>query len=80
MAKKIGNLSSLQFALQQIVDEPQKPDEFSAEEFLIEGQKTDRTLTITIVRNRLIQMFRNGLLAKRQIRRNGKMINLYRKA
>jgi hypothetical protein len=80
MAKKIGNLSSLQFALQQIVDEPQKPDEFSAEEFLIEGMKSDRTLTITIVRNRLTQMFRNGLLTKRQIRRNGKMINLYRKA
>lgn len=80
MAKKIGNLSSLQFALQQIVDEPQKPDEFSAEEFLIEGMKADRTLTITIVRNRLTQMFRNGLLTKRQIRRNGKMINLYRKA
>lgn len=80
MAKKIGNLSSLQFALSQIVDEPQNPDEFSAEEFLTEGQKTDPTLTITIVRNRLIQMFRNGLLTKRQIRRNGKMINLYRKA
>ena len=80
MAKKIGNLSSLQFALSQIVDEPQNQDEFSAEEFLTEGQKTDSTLTITIVRNRLIQMFRNGLLTKRQIRRNGKMINLYRKA
>ena len=80
MAKKLGKLSSLQFALSQIVDEPQKQDEFSVEEFLIEGQKTDRTLTITIVRNRLIQMFRNGLLTKRQIRRNGKMINLYRKA
>ena len=80
MAKKIGNLSSLQFALSQIVDDPQQPDEFSAEESLIEGLKADPSLTITIVRNRLIQMFRNGLLVKRQIRRDGKMINLYRKA
>jgi hypothetical protein len=80
MAKKIGNLSSLQFALSQIVDDPQQPDEFSTEEFLAEGLKTDPSLTITIVRNRLIQMFRNGLLVKRQIRRDGKMINLFRKA
>jgi hypothetical protein len=80
MAKKIGNLSSLQFALSQIVDDPQQPDEFSTEEFLIEGLKADPSLTITIVRNRLIQMFRNGLLVKRQIRRDGKMTNLYRKA
>lgn len=80
MAKKIGNLSSLQFALSQIVDDPQQPDEFSAEEFLVEGLKTDPSLTITIVRNRLIHMFRNGLLVKRQIRRDGKMMNLFRKA
>lgn len=80
MAKKIGSLSSLQFALSQIVDDPQQPDEFSADEFLIEGLKADSSLTITIVRNRLIQMFRNGLLVKRQIRRDGKMINLFRKA
>lgn len=80
MAKKIGNLSSLQFALSQIVDDPQQPDEFSADEFLVEGLKTDPSLTITIVRNRLIHMFRNGLLVKRQIRRDGKMMNLFRKA
>jgi len=79
MPKKIGNLSSLKFALSQIIDDPQKDDEFSAEEFLAEGLKSDPSLTITIVRNRLTHMFRNGKLAKRQIRRGGKMINLFRK-
>jgi hypothetical protein len=80
MAKKIGNLSSLQFALSQLVDEPQQQDEFSADEFFVEGRKSDKNLTISMARNRLLHMFRNGLLEKRQIRKNGKMINIYRKA
>ena len=80
MAKKLGNLSSLQFALQQIVDEPQNDDEFSADEALVEAKKNDPNLTLSKIRQRLIRMEEAGLLIKRIVRRNGTTINLYRKA
>jgi hypothetical protein len=80
MAKKIGNLNSLEFALSQLVDEPQHADEFSVDEFLAKAQKKDPTMTISIARNRIQCMHQNGLLTKRLIRRNGAMMNLFRKA
>ena len=73
-------LSALDFALSQLVDEPQRADEFSVDEFFAEAKKKDKTVTSCIVRNRLQNMQQNGLLSKRRIRRNGTMINLYRKA
>jgi hypothetical protein len=80
MAKKIGNMSSLQFALSNIVDEPQKPDEFSINDFLDEAKKIDKNIVLSMVRARIIRMYNEGLLTKRQIRRNGTMVNLYTKA
>ena len=80
MAKKIGNHNSLQFALAQLVDEPQRPDEFSVDDFMAEAQKTDPTMTLTIARNRLAQMYQKGLLIKRRIRRNNSIVNLFKKA
>jgi hypothetical protein len=79
MAKKIGNHNSLQFALAQLVDEPQHADEFSVDDFVEAAQKADPSMTLTIARNRLAQMFQNGQLKKRKIRRDGKTINLFRK-
>jgi len=80
MAKKLGNLSSLQFALQEIIDQPQQADEFSVDDFLAEAKATDPGMTIVIARNRLQHMSERGLLKKRLVRRNGSMINLFRKA
>jgi hypothetical protein len=80
MAKKIGNLSSLQFALSQLVDEPQQADEFSVMDFVDEAKKTDPKMTYNIARNRINSMRENKTLTKRSIRRNGKMINIYKKA
>jgi hypothetical protein len=80
MAKKIGNLSSLQFALSQLVDEPQQDDEFSVMDFVNEAKKTDPKMTYTIAKNRIRSMCENNTLTKRSIRRNGKMINIYKKA
>ena len=80
MAKKIGNHNSLQFALAQLVDEPQHADEFSVDDFVEAAQKTDPTMTLTIARNRLAQMYQRGLLTKRRIRRKNTLVNLFRKA
>lgn len=73
-------LSSLDFALSQLVDEPQNDDEFSAEEALVEAKKKNPYLTLSKIRQRLIRMEQAGLLTKRIVRRNGTIINLYSKA
>jgi len=80
MAKKIGNLSSLQFALSQILDEPQQADEFTADQFFESARQQDPSMTINTARSRLVALHNKGLLEKRNIRRNGKVTNLYRKA
>lgn len=73
-------ISSLEFALSQLVDEPQHEDEFSAEEALAKAKKQNPHLTLNKVRQRLIRMEQAGLLTKRTIRRNGTIVSLYRKA
>lgn len=80
MAKKIGNHNSLQFALSQLVDEPQRDDEFSVDDFVAAAQLADPTMTVTIARNRLAQMHQRGLLTKRRIRRKNTIVNLFKKA
>lgn len=80
MAKKIGKMSGLQFALSQILEEPQQADEFSAEDAFLEARQKDPKITLPSVRNKIIRMERDGLLTKRQIRRNGTIINLYSQA
>lgn len=80
MAKKIGNLSSLQFALSQILDEPQQADEFTLDQFLVSAQEKDKSMTQNKARHRLISLCNNGSFEKRQIRKDGRIINLYRKA
>lgn len=80
MAKKLGNLSSLQFALTQILEEPKSDDEFSAEDAYVEARQKNPKITISGLRQRLMRMEQNGALKKRTVRHNGTTINLYSKA
>ena len=80
MAKKLGNLSSLQFALSEILDEPQQADEFTTDQFFASAREQDPSMTINTARCRLVALHNKGLLEKRHVRRNGKVTNLYRKA
>ena len=80
MAKKIGNLSSLEFALSQILDEPKRDDEFSAEDAYVEARRRNPKVTLASVRQRIMRMEQNGTLKKRAVRHNGTSINLYSKA
>jgi hypothetical protein len=80
MAKKIGNISALEFALSHILDEPQREDEFSAEDAYVEARKKNPKLTLSGVRQKLMRMEQNGALKKRTKRHNGTTINLYSKA
>lgn len=80
MAKKLGNLSSLQFALAQILEEPKSDDEFSAEDAYLEAREKNPKITLSGVRQKLMRMEQNGALKKRTVRHNGTTINLYSKA
>jgi Fe2+ or Zn2+ uptake regulation protein len=73
-------LSALDFALSQLVDEPQHADEFSAEDAYVEARKKNPKLTLSSVRQKLMRMEQNGALKKRTMRHNGTTINLYSKA
>lgn len=77
MAKKIGNLNSLEFALSQLVDEPQRPDEFSSNEFYERAIKKEPTITFAMAAYRLKTMVSEGSLIVRKTRINGKQANLY---
>ena len=80
MAKKIGKMSGLQFALSQILDEPQREDEFSAEEAYLEARQKNPKITLSTIRQRLTRMEQGGSLTKRTIRHNGTTINLFSRA
>ena len=81
MKKKTATaMSSLDFALTQLVDEPQQPDEFSAEDAYVEARQKNPNITLSGVRQKLMRMEQNGALKKRTVRHNGTTINLYSKA
>ena len=80
MAKKIGKMSGLQFALSQILDEPQREDEFSAEDAYLEARQSNPKITLSTIRQRLTRMEQSGSLTKRTIRHNGTTINLFSRA
>lgn len=75
MAKKIGNLSSLQWALSQTFHEPQAEDEFTAEQFAIAGK-----VALAQAGNRLAWMVSSGKLTKRKVLIDGRRRNVFRKA
>ena len=81
MKKKTATaMSSLDFALTQLVDEPQQPDEFSADDAYVEARQKNPKITLSGVRQKLMRMEQNGALKKRTVRHNGTTINLYSKA
>ena len=81
MKKKTATaMSSLDFALTQLVEEPKSDDEFSAEDAYVEARQKNPKLTISGVRQKLMRMEQNGTLKKRTVRHNGTTINLYSKA
>lgn len=80
MAKKLGNLDSLQFALSSLIDQPIREDEFTADCFYNEAVKIEPNLRMSQAQNRLRAMLANGQLICRKIRYNGKSCNAYSKA
>ena len=80
MAKKIGNLNALEFALSQLIDEPQADDEFTADEFIAAAKEDNQKSSTGALRHRIRRMCENGLLKKRMVRINGHLTNLYTKA
>jgi hypothetical protein len=73
-------ISSLDFALSQLVDEPQRADEFSSHEFFERALKKEPSITFAMAAYRLKRMVSQGTLIARKTRINGKVANLYSKA
>ena len=81
MKKKTATaISSLDFALSQILEEPKSADEFSAEDAYLEAREKNPKITLSGVRQKLMRMEQDGALKKRTMRHNGTTINLYSKA
>jgi hypothetical protein len=72
-------LSALDFALSQLVDEPQRADEFSSNEFFEQALKKEPTITFATAAYRIKRMVSQGALIARKTRINGKVANLYSK-
>lgn len=79
MAKKIGNLSSLQFALSQLSADQQRDDEFSVGDFIDNLADQGEAVSVSSATSRLNTLITKGLLVKRKARMRGRMMNLYRK-
>jgi hypothetical protein len=75
MAKAIGKLSGLEWALAQTLEQPQQPDEFTSEDF---AQSTGRT--IASARSLLNRMCHDGKLTKRYITVRGNKTCIFAKA
>lgn len=71
MAKKIGNLSSLQWALEQAAEKPRQPDEFTIAEFAAATGTTRGS-----AQSKLAGM---AGMKKRLVVISGKVTNLYRR-
>lgn len=79
MAKKIGNLSSLQFALAELSADEKRDDEFSLKDFIDNLASQGEMISSSSATSRLDTLITKGLLVKRKARMNGRMANLYRK-
>ena len=78
--KTAAALSGLDWAINELIEKPQQPDEFTAREFFQTAQKADARLTLKTVRNKLSQWVSQGDLVTRKINVSGKRTNLYRRA
>lgn len=72
-------ITGIDWALAELIQKPQQPDEFSAQEFFQASKKNDDTLTLEIIRNKLARMVRQGQLVTRKAALAGRQANLYRR-
>ena len=73
--KTSAALTGLDWALAEIVEKPQQPDEFRCDEFA-----NGAGITMTQAHHRLRRMVHSSKLTSRLITFNGKRMNLYRRA
>lgn len=79
MAKKIGNLNALEFALSQLATDEKREDEFSVDEFIQSLAAQGEVVSVSSAVGRLNTLLTKGLLKKRKARMNGRVVNLYSK-
>jgi len=79
MAKKIGNLSSLQYALAELSADEKRDDEFSVDDFIRSLAAQGESVSVSSATSRLNTLITKGLLVKRKARMNGRTMNLYSK-
>lgn len=77
--KTAAALTGIDWALAATAEQPQQPDEFTANEFHAASQKTQTPLTSDSARFRLLRMAKAGQLVTRKIVIGGKRTNLYRR-
>ncbi len=80
MAKKIGNLNSLEFALSQLATDEKREDEFSIDDFIQSLAAQGEAVSTSSAVSRLNTLLTKGLLKKRKVRFGGRTINLFSKA
>jgi len=78
--KTTAALTGIDWALAETAEQPQQIGvEFTANEFHAASQKSQRPLTLSAARNRLLRMAQEGKLVTRQITIGGKRTNLFRR-
>ncbi len=77
--KTTDALSGIDWVLAALIDKPQQPGEFTANEFHSASQKTPNPLTIDAARFRIMRLVKAGELVTRNITIHGKRTNLYRR-
>lgn len=79
MAKKIGNLSALQYALAKLSTDEKRDDEFSVDDFIRSLAAQGEPVSVSSATSRLSTLITKGILIKRKARVDGRMMNLYSK-
>ena len=79
MAKKIGNLSSLQYALAKLSADEKRDDEFTVDDFIRSLAAQGEPVSVSSATSRLNTLITKGLLVKRKARMHGRTMNLYSK-
>jgi len=80
MAKKIGNLNALEFALSQLATDKKREDEFSIDEFIQALAAQGEIISVSSAVSRLNVLITKGALTKRKARLGGRNVNLFSKA
>jgi hypothetical protein len=79
MAKKIGNLSALQYALAELSADEKRDDEFSVDDFIRSLAAQGEPISVSSATSRLSTLITKGMLIKRKARVDGRVMNLYSK-